>query len=85
MKIEITNEGEFYHIYKVQTNRPLKNYRANLSPFNFYEDDIIKLLNDKQYDKFLKGEYTFLVDGNFLKLITGERSAQTRNELLLYP
>lgn len=86
MKIEITNEGEFYNIYKDGEQRPLKNMRSGfMSPFAFYDDDILKLLDEKQHDKFLKGEYKFNVSKSHLQFITGERLAQTRQELQMYP
>lgn len=84
MKIEITNEGESFKLYYNKELRPIKNFRANLSPFSFYEDDILKLLSEKQHNDFLNGAYCFEVSKKHLQLITGERSAQTRNELELY-
>lgn len=84
MKIEITNEGEYFHIYKQGEARPFRNMRANINLFAFYEDDILNLLGEKKYKKFELGQYVFDIPANHIKLITGERSAQTRNELLMY-
>ncbi len=87
MKIEITNEGEYYHIYTDGSTRPIKNLRENfLNQFAFQDEDIFNLIGENTYNKaFQKGKYEFTVTKKQLQLIIGERSAQTRLELEMYP
>jgi len=85
MKIEITNEGEYYHLYKQHEKRPLVNMRQNINTFAFYDDDIENIIGEKAFNgSFKNGKYIFEVSVNHLDLITGKRSARTRNELLMY-
>jgi len=85
MTVEITNEGEYYHIYTKDNLRPLKNFRQHINTFAFYDDDIENLIGVKAFStSFKEGKYIFNVSVNHLQLITGERSAENRNELLMY-
>jgi len=79
------NSCNRYSIY-IQTNqKPQRNFRAEITGlYEFDEDDIENLLEGK-YKAFEKGKYIFNVSVSRLKLITGERSAHSRSELLLYP
>ncbi len=84
MKVEITNEGESYYIWA--NGKQERNMRSNFRPFNFYDDDIEKLIGEKAYKTtFQNGRYEYNVTRSHLDLITGQRSAQNRSELLLYP
>jgi len=86
MKVEITNEGEYYKIYKVGDLHPIKNLRSGyLSPFAFSDDDIENLIGEKAYStSFQDGKYTYNVIESHLDLISGNRSAQNRVELAMY-
>lgn len=85
MKIEITNEGEYYHLYKEGSLHPLKNLRQHFNTFAFYDDDIQNLIGEKAFStSFNEGKYIYNVSASHLQLITGERSAKNRTELLMY-
>jgi hypothetical protein len=84
MKIEITNEGEHFYIYKNGDNLPMRNLRRNLNIYAFFEDEIEALIGEKEYNgSFQKGKYQYNVSDDHLKLISGERSAKNRTELEL--
>jgi|694.fasta_scaffold89439_3 hypothetical protein len=83
MIVEITNEGEYYNIWI--GNKKVRNIRANLNSFAFYDDDIENLIGENNYKKaFQDGKFIFEVSKKHLDLISGERSAQTKAELLMY-
>ena len=85
MTIEITNEGELFHIYKDGQQRPIKNFRQSINTFAFYDEDIENLIGEKAYNStFQQGKYKYNVSAKHLQLITGERGAQNKNELLMY-
>lgn len=86
MKIEITNEERGYKLYKENSQYPMENFRNSfLSKFLFFEDDIYNLIGEKKYNNdFQKGKYIFEISKKHLELITGMRSARTREELEMY-
>ena len=86
MRIEITNEENGYNIYKENSPYPLQNFRNSFSStFLFFEDDILNLIGEKKYNNyFQKGICIFEVSKYDLELITGIRSARTKEELLMY-
>ena len=86
MNIEIHYNGnmEEYSIYKKHESFPIKNMRANLQPYKFSEDDIYHLLGEKEYGLFEKGKYEFKVTKSHLDLVTGQRGAKNKQELLIY-
>ena len=88
MKIEIHNAGQTndYRLFEEGNNRPLQNYRNNfICPFDFSDQDIFWLIGEKNYDgKFQTGTYIFNVAKHHLQLITVERHARNRTELVMY-
>ena len=87
MKIEITNAGDNgYQIYREGSIYPLLNNRVRFLQFYFSDDDIINLIGENKYNKAFinEGKYIFNVTISLLQFVSGERSAQTRNELLMY-
>jgi hypothetical protein len=85
MKIEITNEERGFKLYKENSQYPMENFRNSfLSKFLFFDDDIYNLLGEKKYKQFENGKCIFEVSKYDLELITGMRSARTREELLMY-
>ena len=85
MNIEITNEGEYYNLYKESEKRPLKNMRQSINTFAFYDEDIENLIGQNAFNgTFQQGKYKYNVSLKHLKLILGERGAENRTELLMY-
>ena len=85
MKIEITNEERGFKLYKENSPYPMENFRNSfLSKFLFFDDDIFNLLGEKKYKQFENGKCKFEVSNYDLELITGMRSARTREELKMY-
>lgn len=86
MKILIENNGQMgeYKIYQEGKSFPLKNMRKNINVYDFSEDDIFNLIGEKDYSKFEKGKFEFNVTKSHLDLVTGQRSAKTKQELDLY-
>lgn len=85
MTIEITNEGEYYHLYKNGNLRPVTNFRQHINTFAFYDEDIENLIGVKAFStSFKEGKYIYNVSASHLQFITGERGAKNRTELLIY-
>jgi hypothetical protein len=88
MRIDICYENscDEIKIYEVCKKFPIKNLRNNfINPFCFNDNDIFNLLTYKQWDKLQnKSEYIFNVSKDWLNFISGQRSAQNKNELSLY-
>ena len=87
MKIIITNEGEYYNIYKENDRYPLMNQRTKpfVLQYAFYDEDIENLIGEKHFaNSWLKGKCEYRVSLNHLELITGKRSAANKDELEMY-
>jgi len=85
MKIEITNEENGFNIYLEKSQRPEVNRRTSfLSKYLFFDDDIYNLLGEKKFKDFENGKYIFEVSKKHLTLITGQRGAENKTELLMY-
>jgi len=75
-----------YKIYESGQSFPMRNMRANIvGLYDFSEDDIFNLLGPTKYAQFENGKFSFDIPKKHVQLITGERLAQTRAELQMYP
>lgn len=74
-----------YKIFEYGKEYPFRNIRKNtIRLYDFDEDDIFNLLGEKEYKKFEEGKYHFTVPKSRIDLITGQRSARTKEELKMY-
>ena len=75
-----------YKIYESGQSFPMRNMRANIvGLYEFNEDDIFNLLGPTKYSQFEAGRFSFDIPKKHVQLITGERQAETRVELKMYP